>query len=381
MRATGFLLAVFLMLMSGAPSLFPAAFAAESPVSITIFTSPTCPHCHALQQFLSDIEATHPGIIALTDYPIADHLDRAEAFYEQYDVPRSQRGLVPAIFFPDQFVVGFGSATEDLILSYVVGQTTHPASQIEINPQSTKIDVPLLGAVNPYDYSLPLLALVLGLADGFNVCSLGALIMILGMVIAFRSRLRMLTLGGIFILTTAIIYGALIFLWHRLFTILSGLITFMELFMGLLSLAAGFYLLYLFWKSYRAGPVCSSNNIMTRLTPRIQQLFSSKKNIFSLLVGIMLFAAVVTIVEFPCSAVLPVIFAGIIAESSASSSLTFFSILIYMIAYLVDEILIFVVAVWTLKIHIVSPRWIVFMNLLSAGIFIGLGVWYILRTI
>jgi hypothetical protein len=47
--------------------------------------------------------------------------------------------------------------------------------------------------------------------------------------------------------------------------------------------------------------------------------------------------------------------------------------------YLLDEIIIFAIAVVTLRIKTVSPKFIIFFNLLAAFIFIGLGIYYITK--
>jgi hypothetical protein len=183
--------------------------------------------------------------------------------------------------------------------------------------------------------------------------------------------------GGVFLLTTAIIYGLLIFLWHQFFSFISPYIRSMEILIGFLALTGGVYLLREFYKACKFGPVCNSNNIMSRLTPKIEKVFQNKASGLIILGAVMFFAMVVTIVEFPCSAFLPVIFTSILVDSGISLSASLFHIGLYMFFYLLDEIIIFIIAVLTLNIKIVSPKFIVFFNLLAALIFILLGVYYL----
>jgi len=111
---------------------------------------------------------------------------------------------------------------------------------------------------------------------------------------------------------------------------------------------------------------------MSRLVPKIEKIFKEKTNRIVLIGAVMIFAALVTIIEFPCSAFLPVLFTSILVDSGISFNTSLLYIALYMLMYLLDEIIIFTIAVVTLKLKIVSPKFIVFFNLLAAAIFIGL---------
>ncbi|MCD5396935.1 MAG: hypothetical protein LRZ98_02300 [Candidatus Pacebacteria bacterium] len=66
--------------------------------------------------------------------------------------------------------------------------------------------------------------------------------------------------------------------------------------------------------------------------------------------GVCLFAVIVTIVEFPCTAIFPVIFTGILVEANIPLSASIFYILLYLLFYMLDELAIFLIAVYTKKI-------------------------------
>ena len=224
---------------------------------------------------------------------------------------------------------------------------------------------------------MPALAIVLGVIDGFNVCSLGALVIILGLVMVLRSRKRILILGGTFVFVTALTYGLLIFLWHQFFTFISPYIKSMEILIAILSIIGGIYLLKEFIKSIKEGPSCSSGGIIARLTPKVEKIFSSKKNISILFGVVVLFALAITIIEFPCSAFLPMLFASLLAESQFSLGTSISYMGLFLLFYMLDEIIIFLIAFFTLKIKIVSPKFINAFNLLAALIFLFLGFYYL----
>jgi len=218
---------------------------------------------------------------------------------------------------------------------------------------------------------------ILGFFDGFNVCSLGALVLILGIVLALKSRKKILILGGIFILTTGIIYGILIILWHRLFLALSPYLRKMEILIGVLAILGGIYFLREFLKFRKKGPVCEFGGISQKLSQKFQKVFEKKEGILTLVGAVFLFAAIITIVEFPCSAVLPVIFAGILSEVQLSIFLSLLYIGIFLLFYLLDEIIVFLTAVFTMKLWITSPKFVTFLNLVASVMLFFLGIYYL----
>ncbi len=342
----------------------------ETKTEIIFFGSPTCPHCLTEKQFLQEIKKEYPEIV-ITEYNFSQNIKKINKLYDEYQVPKNQQGLVPATFIGDSFFVGFNDIIAKDLENIIIGKKQDNSSKL--------MKLPFVGEVNIYKYSLPTLAVVLGIVDGFNVCSLGALIIILGLVMVLGSRKRILFLGGAFLLVTGITYGLLIFMWHQFFSVIAPYIKSMELLIGILSIIGGIYLLKEFIKSLKQGATCSSGGIIAKLSPKVEKIFSSKKSILVLLGVVMLFAAAVTIIEFPCSAFLPVLFASILVESQISLPTTISYMTIFILFYMLDELIIFLIAFFTMRIKIVSPKFINIFNLIAALIFLFLGGFYLLR--
>jgi glutaredoxin len=359
----------FLIIFTIVTLLLPFSLFAQETVEIKIFSSPTCPHCAQAEIFLNDYIDNSDLNINLEKYYIANNVELVQELYQQYLVPQNLQGLVPIIFIEDDYFVGFDDNTKNQIIATIENFNLE---------KSDLTKIPFLGQVDIKSFSLPVLAILLGIIDGFNVCSLGALVLILGLVMVLKSRKRIFFFGATFLLTTALAYGLLIFLWHQLFSFIAPYIRSLEVLIGVLALIGGVYLLREFYKAYKTGPVCSSNNLMSRLSPKIEKVFRNKKNLFLLFSVVFLFAIIVTIIEFPCSAFLPVLFTSILVEAQTPLNLSLLYIALYMLMYLLDELIIFIIAVLTLKIKIVSPKFIIFFNLLAALIFIFLGLYYLL---
>jgi thiol-disulfide isomerase/thioredoxin len=354
--------------------LIPAFFAGgqtDKNATINFFWSTGCPHCQAEKSFLEDLSEKYPQI-EIRQHEFSKNIELVKEFYENYQVPSREQGLVPITFTANSYFVGYneqiGQEIEKCAEECLIGETEIADREIE---------VPLLGEIKIEEFSLPLLAVVLGTLDGFNICSLGALVLILGLVLALKSRKEILVFGGIFVLTTIIVYGLLVLLWHQIFVYLAPQIRKMELLIGLLALASAVYFFKEFLNTRKGKAVCKFGGISNKMSERIQRIFVKKANILAMGGAVLLFAAIVTIIEFPCTAFFPVLFTGILAEADIPFSLSLLYIGIYVFFYMLDEVAILLIAASTMKIWVASPRFSVIVNLFASLLLFSLGCYYL----
>jgi len=356
---------------------------AQSAIEINFFYSPTCPHCAEEEKFLDKLEDKYPEL-TINRYSVFEKssLDLLKGFYEKYEVSKEYQGMVPITFTNSKYFVGFnekiGKDIEGCILECKQGAVSE--NNVSIIDLEGNISIPFLGEINIRKYSLPVLAVVLGALDGFNVCSLGALVLILGLVLAIGSRKKTLLFGGIFILTTAVVYGLLIFIWYQIFSYFIPYMNTMNIIIGLLGIGGAIYFFKQFLNFRKYGPTCGitpGQGIMAKFSAKFQDTLKSSANILILLGIVFLFAAIITIIEFPCSAVVPVAFAGVLAQSGLSTASYLFYIVIYLFFYMLDEIIVFLIAFFTMKIWLSSSKAITWITLSEAIILFVLGVYYL----
>jgi thiol-disulfide isomerase/thioredoxin len=179
--------------------LLPLFSFAQDSVKVNFFYSKTCPHCAAEVEFLDKIEEKYPEIKVnhcLIEEP--QNIELLKKFYQDYSVKREFQGAVPIIFINGEFILGFDNEKG---IGLEIENTIRQKLGLEpIGPERNNIiNLPFLGQTDVSKYSLPVLAILLGVLDGFNICSLGALVLILGLVLVFKSKRRTLILGGIFL--------------------------------------------------------------------------------------------------------------------------------------------------------------------------------------
>lgn len=351
---------------------------ATADARLIFFYSPTCPHCQKEKLFLETLSARYPELV------IEQYLASDSSNHQLMDTLLSEqgaeryRGIVPLTFVGGEYFVGYRSAETtgadiERAVRVALGKTDAEA----VVPVQ-RINVPLLGAVNPQNYSLPVLAALLGFLDGFNVCSLGALVLIIGLALKLQSRRAVLLFGGLFVLTTALVYGGLIMLWYKLFEALAASLPLMQLGIAFLALGGGMYFMKEYLKLLKQGPVCefSQLGIVARLQDKTQNALQKGKGVLAVGGAVLLFAGVVAIVEFPCSAAVPVVFAGILAEAGMGTAAYLSHIGIFVLFYLIDELVLLGIAAWRLRLWLSNPSFTKWAVLAEALILLAIGLFY-----
>jgi glutaredoxin len=369
-------------------SLFlPSLIFAQDKIEVNFFYKEGCPFCAEEEKLLDRLESEYSELKVNRYESVysSENQELLKSLYEKYDVPRTVRAFVPVTFTPDKYFVGFNdniaAEIENCLVECIRPDKEH-VSLSDVSVMDREINIPFLGPIKLSSFSFPVMAMILGALDGFNVCSLGALILILSLVLSLRSKKKIFFFGGAFLLTTALSYGFLIIFWYKLFEFLSAYLKFIEVFIGLLGVGGGIYFLKQFLDLRKRGPVCESgtgSKVASKFVSKIQKLLKmeSATGFVLVLLAIFAFAFLITVVEFPCSAVVPVAFAALLTKAGLAGFQYLLYISIYIVFYLLDEIVVFLIALFTSKIWLSSPKFTKWIILAEAAILFSLGIYYL----
>lgn len=357
-----FALTLFLVFAS------PIAIAQE----IEFFWATGCPYCDQQKEWLQVIDAEYDVVI--NDFSVGhpENIDYLVALMDEYNVPARDRGRVPITFIQDEYFIGFNLAIAQDIEAILTGTERERRTE-------NVIEVPFFGDINMSAYSLPALAIILGFVDGFNVCSIGALIFILSIVIGLGSRRRIIVIGSAFIIAVVAAYWVLIFLWYQFFTILQQYFNYVNVLVGLIAIGGGIYYFRQFLRFIKYGPTCdaSGGSLLRKTRQGIREVVTTPKSTFSLIAGVMGFAVLVTLIEFPCSAGIPAAFTGVLALADLPALTYLWYVTLYTLFYMLVEIIVFVTAVVSAKIWLANAKFVTWSTLVGAIVLIGLGLYYL----
>jgi hypothetical protein len=200
------------------------------------------------------------------------------------------------------------------------------------------------------------------------------LIFLITLLINLKDRKKIWILGLTFILTSGLVYYIIMMSWLQL-VIKVAMIQAFQIAIGILALIFSVFSLKHFWHQHRIDTGCEVTNTKQkrRLMDRAKKIVNSK-NIWIAMVGIAGLAVSVNIIELACSAGLPVIYSSMLAYHQVTSVQSALYILVYVIFFIFDDLLIFTIAIITLKVTGISNKYAKYSNLLGGLIMLFIGI-------
>ena len=339
-------LAVVLVVLAGL--LMPAtAFAGEESVTIEVFWAEGCPYCAAEFEFLADLSARYPEI-RIVDYEVSRSPANAALFEETMAVRGMEAVAIPTTLVGEQVWVGFDASVAEEIEAVVAEASASAPEPIAETEAGEIVDLPFLGPVDVGSASLVVATLVIGLVDGVNPCSLWVLSVLLALVLRTGSWRRVLAIGGTFLAVTAALYGlyiagmygALSFLAHQ---------QWVRLAMAVVALAFGLVNLKDFFAFRRGISLTIPESRKPKLYRRMRKVAVENEALLPALGGTAALAVGVSVLETPCTAGYPLLWADLLAYHGVGmpGAVALFSL--YMAVFLLDELVVFAVATFAMR--------------------------------
>jgi hypothetical protein len=210
------------------------------------------------------------------------------------------------------------------------------------------VDLPFVGKVELEALSLPILTIVLGAMDGFNPCALWVLVFLISLLMNVKQRWRVWLLGAVFLLASGAVYFAFMAAWLNTVLLLSGLV-WLRIGIGLLSIGAGAFFLREFWANPDSLCRVGDFNWRERIRSRLRKSIEATSLVLAIL-GIAAVAVLVNLVELFCSAGIPVVYSQVLAMSDLAAREYYLFLALYVFVFLLDDILIFILAMVTLQV-------------------------------
>lgn len=392
----------------------------EKVINIHLFYGNGCPHCAAEEEFLSDYLKDRTDV-KLYKYEIWYDSHNQELLSKvQKEMGTTNKNGVPFTVIGKKTIVGYADGVtdeqiKDAINYYLnndyrdyAGEITGKVKKAEVKEDIIKdesktedkkenkiekaddtkdsdqtdenVTVPVLGKINAKKVSLPILAVVLGFVDGFNPCAMWILIFLITMLFNMKDRKKMWILGLTFILTSGIVYLMFMLAWLNLATFISK-IAFIRLLIAVIALVVGLINVYKYIDSLKKkdeGCDVVDKKDRKKIMEKIISITHEKKFIIALL-GIMVLAASVNIIELMCSIGIPLLFTQILAMNNLSTFSYMIYMFIYIFFFLIDDIVIFVISMVTLKVTGLSTKYTKYSHLIGGIIMLIIGLLLIIK--
>lgn len=341
---------------------------------VVFFYSDTCPHCAAEKEFLNKMQLEYPAL-RITRYEVINNKENQKilaGFYEKYKVPKPEQGHVPATFTKLKYFIGFSDSIvgdlEKCLQECIEGK----------EPVSEKIKIPILGEIDAKTVSLPILTVVLGTLDGFNPCAMWVLVVLISMLLSLKSRKKIALVGGVFIFAEGLLYFLFMSAWLNAFLVI-GYVSITRILIGIFGIVFGIWRIrdFLTWKPGVCN-VTEETKSQDKILERINNVLKPAA-VPATVLGVIVLAFGVNLVEFFCSAGFPVMFTRILALQNVGTLQHYMYLIFYNFFYMLDDFIVFGFAFFTLNRYNFSDKYNRYSTLIAGLLILILGIFLIFK--
>lgn len=363
-------------------------FGSEKDLNIYLFYGDGCPHCAEEEEWFKTYLEKNKNI-KIHRYEVWYDKDNQEKYSKVHEILNDKSSGIPYLVIGESVISGFDkdltperirNAVEyysninykDKVGIYLGVVSESETGQDETKYEDTKVKIPLLGTREAKNVSIGLSAILIGVVDGFNPCAMWILLFLISMLLGMKNKKRMWILGITFLASSALVYFLFLLSWLNLAVFLNKVlyirvaISFFAVLFGVLQVVNFFF------KKDDGCEVVGNKN-RKRIIKSIQKIIKEKSFILAIL-GIILLASSVNIIELLCSLGLPVMFTQILTINEVSKVGQILYSLLYVLFFMIDDVIIFIIAMKTLEIKAISNKYGKYSHLIGGLIMIIIGV-------
>lgn len=340
---------------------------------VHFFSVTGCPHCADQRAFNERLANAYP-LIQILEHDAATPQGRT-----LLDQMLEEREIVyepgfPITIFGNQVFGDWeseetsGRAIEEALQQCLAGNCPPPTGK---EPAEDGIVLPIVGKLVLSEYSLPVLAVILGIVDGFNPCALWVLLYLISLVMTLRDRRRIWLIVGSFVLASGVLYFLFMTAWLNVFLFI-GYIRPVTVIIGLVALGGGILQIRELIKT-KGEIVCevTSEESREKTMAKMQRIVSSPITLGTI-VGIIALAFAVNAIEFVCSAAIPAVFTQVLSLAGLTTFQYYGYILLYVFFFMLNNLVIFGAAAFALTSNL-GVRYAKYARPIGAAILIILG--------
>lgn len=365
-------------------------FSKAKELNIYLFYGDKCPHCAELEKFLEQYLDDNKNVI-LNKYEVWSNKENQEKYKEVQKILNDYSNGVPYLIIGNNVITGYDSEiTPERIKNTItyysnfdykdkvgiyLGTTTEEEENLKEDGkkyEDAEVNIPILGKKKSKEVPILLSTILIGLVDGFNPCAMWILIFLISMLLGMKNVKRKWALGITFLLSSALVYFLFLISWLNLAVFLNNIIlirmgiSIIAVFFGILTI-----LKFFFVKEDDGCEVVDKSG-RKKIINSIKKIIKEKSFILALF-GIVVLAASVNVIELLCSLGLPVMFTQILTINEVSKTAQIIYSLIYVFFFLIDDIVVFTIAMKTLEIKAISNKFGKYSHLIGGIIMLIIG--------
>lgn len=371
--------------------LFPFdTLAKENNVTIYFFHGDGCPHCAAEEEYLKKLDD-----VKIVRYEVWYDSSNEEFMQKVKDSFGIEKSGVPLTIIGNSYFIGYSESSDETFnraINYykksdkyvdqvkkIKNDTFNKDELVDYfdmedrkSNESLSLNIPIIGKVNLKAISISSAAVIIGFIDGFNPCAMWVLLFLISMLIGMKNKKRMWALGITFLVTSALVYMIIMFSWLNIVVRLSTSILIRNI-IAIVAIIGGLINLKSYVTSNSSGCEVVDDNKRKKIFSEIKK-FTHEKSFLFALAGVVVLAISVNMIELACSAGLPLVFTQLLAVNNITDFAGFIYTLIYIFFFLIDDLLVFFIAMATMKVTGISTKYNKYSHLIGGIIMLIIGV-------
>lgn len=351
-------------------------------VNVYMFYGKTCPHCEEALNYLESIKEKYN--LNILKYEVWENEENKRIMKTVADAIDINVSGVPFCVIDNTGIVGYSNGVTDDIYKYHilkaakndfidnVGIKLGIVEEIDDSDnkeESFKTEFFLLDKVNLKNIPLFLSSMILGLLDGFNICSIWLLFLIVSILLTIKDKKRIWILIITFLLSSMLIYLA--FMLSLLsFDKMINVVTLVKVLIALLALVCGAIRINSYLKLL--------DNSQRKVNIKTKWL--NKESIFILLFFLMIFLGFsFNIIELACNANNPDFFMNLLKISDLNVFKYGIYTIIYILFFMLDNIILFIILIKIIELSGLFTKRNKYLCLISGVFMFLVGVLLILK--
>ena len=381
--------------------IFPlGVFAKDRDITLYLYYGEGCPHCEEEMKFLNTIKKNYPNLKIVKKEVWYDE-DNSSELQKVNDAFSINRMGVPTNVIGETIIRGYSEGTGNKIvraIEYYSNPDNEYIDAVELikndsykyeekedsfnkkeeeSDEDVTVDVPVAGNINLKNVSLTTAAVIIGLIDGFNPCAMWVLLFLISVLIGMKNKKRMWSLGIAFLVTSALVYMCIMLAWITIAVKITTIIWIRNI-IAVVALIGGIINLRSFFTHQDSGCEVVDDKKRKTIFKKIKK-FTSEKSFILALIGVIGLAISVNMVELACSAGLPLVFTELLAINNVNTFMKIMYTILYIILFLIDDLIVFMIAMFTMKITGISTKYNKYSHLLGGIVMLIIGILLIIK--
>ena len=418
----------------GAVLLLPASVDAQDILTdhpiLYLFWGDGCPHCEDEKKFLENLQDRYPELEMryFEVWNVAENRAIAEGLRQAYELTSSsvpmtfigrwtitgyeqdtttgkqierqidaclQRGCINALTMlgPSQAVLDIRKQIQqDALVDWVrfpAKATPQPVTttsseetitapvteQPEAMPPPNDSINTILGTLSVSNLGLPIFTCIIALLDGFNPCAMWVLSFLLTLVIHARSRKKIALIGGIFVITSGVIYFIFMTGWLNFYTmgILRQYTNYLRITVALVAIVMGFINCKDFFFFKRGISLTIPESAQPKLFKKMRELVHAQATV-EVIFGTVVLAVTANLIEFGCTVGFPAFFTQVLTLQKFSTLTQYLYLAAYNVVYVIPLAVIVGIFAWTMGGRKLTEKEGRILKLVGGALMLALGL-------